>query len=306
MRKALAVFVCVFALTAWMAAQDKDKDRDKDKSQAVRITNGPVIESVSSNSVTVAWSTNTGGSSVVQYGTDPNNLSKTEQEPYHEGHGTHRVKISGLQPGTTYYYKIVSGHGQGTGTEAESQVSQFTTSGPGGAGQAAQSQAPSQGQASQPTMGQIMSGQAAGQSPSGTKVPLYRAVNASGGHLFTHEYSEIRNATQNLGYKQEGITGYIMANQQANTSPLYRLLGPNGDHFYTANQNERNQALSQGYKDEGVAGYVANSQLPGTEPLYRMVNQKGEHFYTTNPSEHQQDMQQGWRDEGIAGYVWQS
>ncbi len=288
MRKTLALIVSLFALATWVYAQGN---------QAERITNGPVVEAVTSNSATVAWSTNTGGSSVVKYGTDPNNLNQTAEEPYHEGHGTHRVKISGLKPGTTYYYKVTSAHGQGTGTQAESQVSQFTTSGQGQGG--------SQGQAS---MGAQTAGQSqAGQAASGTKVPLYRAYNPStGAHLFSHEASEIQSAV-GQGWKQEGIAGYIMNNQQAGTEPLYRLSNSRGDHFYTSNASEKAQAQSQGYNDEGVAGYVASSQQPGTQPLYRLMNPTtGEHFYTANPSERQQDLSKGWRDEGIVGYIWTS
>ncbi len=294
-RKSLAVLVCVFALSAWVLAQDKDKD--KDKSQAVRITNGPVVESVSSNSASIAWSTNTGGSSIVKYGTSPTALNQQEQEPYHEGHGTHRVKINNLQPGTTYYYQVISGHGQGTGTEATSQIGQFTTSGQGGGAAAAQGQA-----------GAAIAAQGPGQAASsGTQVPLYRAYNPqNGSHLFSDNAQEIQNATKNLGFREEGVAGHIMKNQQSGTVPLYRLRGPNGDHFYTANAAEVQQAQAQShYTNEGVAGYVASSQQPGTQPLYRLSNpNNGQHTYTTDANEHQQLLSQGWRDEGVVGYIW--
>lgn len=275
MRKTFAIGVCVIALALWVAAQASGN-------QAERITNGPVVEAVTPTSATIAWSTNTGGSSVVKYGTDPNSLNQTAQEPYVHGGGTHRVELKGLKPGTTYNYQVISAHGQGTGTQAMSPMGQFTTSGTG-------------------------KGQTAGES-SGTKVPLYRAYNAStGSHLFTHNASEERNAVSNLGYRSEGIAGYIMNKQAPGAQPLYRMVGPNGDHFYTSNENEKNQAAAQGYRDEGIAGYIASSPQPDTVPLYRLVNPKtGEHFYTTNPSEHQQDLSQGWRDEGIVGYVWSS
>lgn len=294
MRKSLALLVCVLALSAWVLAQDKDKD--KDKSQAVRITNGPVVESVSSTSATIAWSTNTGGSSVVKYGTDPNSLNQQEQEPYHEGHGTHRVKLNNLQAGKTYYYQVISGHGQGTGTQATSQIGQFQTSGSGGQAAAAP------GQAGAATAAQDI-GQGAS---SGTQVPLYRAYNPqSGAHLFTHNQQEVQNAVQKLGYRQEGTAGHIMKNQQSGTVPLYRLLGPNGDHLYTSNAAEVQQAQAQRYSNEGVAGYVAQSQQPGTQPLYRLANpNNGQHTYATDANERQQLISQGWRDEGVVGYVW--
>ena len=98
---------------------------------AERITHGPDVESVGNSSATVAWSTDTGGSSVVRYGTDRNRLSQMAESPYADsknGEGiTHRVKIEHLRPGTTYYYTVDSGQGEGTGTEARSRVEEFTT-----------------------------------------------------------------------------------------------------------------------------------------------------------------------------------
>lgn len=100
-------------------------------SQALNITNGPRIESIGKDTAQIAWTTNTGGSSVIHYGTDPNNLNQTAQEAYQSGQSgqnvVHRVTVKGLQPHTTYYFRVDSGQGQGTGTEAQSQVTSFTT-----------------------------------------------------------------------------------------------------------------------------------------------------------------------------------
>ncbi len=103
----------------------------QEKAQPERITHGPVVESTGSSWAMVAWSTDTGGSSIVRYGIDKSRLSETAEAPYAEsknGAGqTHRVKIDNLKPGTTYYFMVDSGQGQGTGTEAKSGVEQFTT-----------------------------------------------------------------------------------------------------------------------------------------------------------------------------------
>lgn len=90
------------------------------------------------------------------------------------------------------------------------------------------------------------------------------------------------------------------------TVALYRLF--NGtDHFYTADSNERNVAISTyGYRDEGIACYVSQSPTPGTVALYRLANSK-EHFYTADPNERNAAISTyGYRDEGIACYVSQS
>lgn len=273
MKRTLTLGLLVFALSCWVTAAAAQ--------QPVSITNPPVVESASANSAEIAWSTNTGGSSVVKYGTDPNNLSQTAMSPYKTGEGTHRVEIKGLQPNTTYYFQVVSGQGQGTGTQAMSQIQQFRTT----------------GGASAETSG----------ATSGDKVPLYRAYSpGTGSHLFTTNYQEYRTAVTGT-YKDEGIAGYVLKNQAPGTEPLYRMTNASHDHFYTNNANERAQAISSGYRDEGIAGYIATTQQPGTVPLYRLVNPKsGDHFYTANPAEHQTNLQQGWSAEGIVGYIWQS
>ncbi len=122
---ALLAFTLLMLLPVMAAAQ----------AQPLSITNGPVIEYVGPRTAEIAWTTSTGGSSVVRYGTNPNALSQTAQEPYTLGHGTqhatHRVKIENLQPGTTYYFMVDSAQGQGSGTEAKSPVQSFTTKGEG-------------------------------------------------------------------------------------------------------------------------------------------------------------------------------
>src|SRR5205823_1496974 len=105
------------------------------------ITDGPRVEYVGHDKAEIAWTTSTGGSSVIRYGTNPNSLNQTAESPYSNSnaspagqHAVHRVTIKNLQPNTTYYFMVDSGQGQGTGTEAKSSIGQFTTK-PEGAGQ---------------------------------------------------------------------------------------------------------------------------------------------------------------------------
>jgi phosphodiesterase/alkaline phosphatase D-like protein len=112
----------VLAFTVWVAAlgwaqQDKN----------VQITNGPVVENVTGTTAQVAWSTNVNASTVLKYGTDRNNLTQTAETPW--GGLTHRATLNNLQPNTTYYFEVQSAQGQGTGTGALSQISEFKTSG---------------------------------------------------------------------------------------------------------------------------------------------------------------------------------
>jgi phosphodiesterase/alkaline phosphatase D-like protein len=129
--KMFGLFVAL-ALALPLAAQKPEPESAQaQKSQAERITNGPVVEGVGDTWAVIAWTTNTGGSTVVKYGTDQNNLSETAQAPYADNEKTvaqnHRVRLNNLKPNTTYFFAVVSGQGEGTGTEAKSPVGQFKT-----------------------------------------------------------------------------------------------------------------------------------------------------------------------------------
>ncbi|HEY3769895.1 MAG TPA: fibronectin type III domain-containing protein [Candidatus Angelobacter sp.] len=94
-------------------------------SQAVQITNGPVVEHVTDTTAEIAWSTNVNSGTALHYGTDATHLDLSVGMPW--GGFTHRVSIKNLKPNTTYYFKAESGQGQGTGTQAETAQASFQT-----------------------------------------------------------------------------------------------------------------------------------------------------------------------------------
>src|SRR5262245_49387103 len=96
-----------------------------DPKAPVKITNGPVIESVFDDHAVIAWSTNAQASTTLKYGKDQNNLSEQVGAPY--GETPHRVTVKNLQPNTTYYFKVFSRDAKGTGTDIESPMYSFTT-----------------------------------------------------------------------------------------------------------------------------------------------------------------------------------
>jgi len=120
----LASLVAIFTLP--LMAQERER------AEPEKIINGPRIEQVTHDGATIAWTTNTGGSSVIRYGTNPEHLDRTAESPYADNdrdprYQTHRVELKNLRPNTTYYYRVVSGQGEGTGTEAQSRVEEFRT-----------------------------------------------------------------------------------------------------------------------------------------------------------------------------------
>ncbi len=87
--------------------------------------------------------------------------------------------------------------------------------------------------------------------------------------------------------------------------PLYRLFG-NGDHFYTTNKAEADQAAAGVYHfegDKGVACYVYGSAAPGTQPLWRLFKDD-DHFYTCDPNERETAQAGGYHLEGVVGYIY--
>src|ERR1700748_1430375 len=71
------------------------------KPAAERIIGQPKVEGVGDSWAVIAWTTNTGGSTVVRYGTDQNNLSQMAESPYSDNEKTmaqnHRVHLKNLK-----------------------------------------------------------------------------------------------------------------------------------------------------------------------------------------------------------------
>jgi phosphodiesterase/alkaline phosphatase D-like protein len=110
------------------------------KAQHVEIIKGPALETSHDDVAIVRWTTtNPGGDddhySVIHYGTDPNDLSQTAKNHIrlNQSHAetVFRVRMDGLKPDTTYYYKVTSMGYDGVSDGVESSVHQFTTASPG-------------------------------------------------------------------------------------------------------------------------------------------------------------------------------
>ena len=106
------------------------------KAASVKITQGPEIEQANSYLTVVRWTTNNPGGSpehygVVHYGTNPKDLSQTAKSPvrlnFSQSETVFRVRIQGLQAGTTYYYKVDSMEANGKGDGVTSEVKTFKT-----------------------------------------------------------------------------------------------------------------------------------------------------------------------------------
>jgi len=106
------------------------------KVASVRITRGPEIERAEANFAMVRWDSNNPGGSpvhlgIVRYGTDPENLRQTASSPIRlnpgHSHTAFRVRLDGLQPRTTYYYRVDSMEANGKADGVKCTLRHFTT-----------------------------------------------------------------------------------------------------------------------------------------------------------------------------------
>src|SRR3954466_13489532 len=138
MRKKLALFAMLAALSSWSfartmntATQDKDdknkntttanKDNDADdKNGDIDVVSGPSIDPANDHAV-IRWRTDKVSASSIKYGTSQNNMS--QEQKISGGSRDHNVTLTGLQPGTKYYFEILSRNGQ------VRKTGEFTTQG---------------------------------------------------------------------------------------------------------------------------------------------------------------------------------
>ncbi|MFL6299527.1 MAG: fibronectin type III domain-containing protein [Terriglobales bacterium] len=139
MRKKLALFAMFAALSSWSFArtlsttpQDKDDKNKKstasaqndhdadDKNGDIDVVSGPDVQPANDHAV-IRWRTDKVSASSVKYGTSQNNMS--QEQKISGGSRDHNVTLTGLQPGTKYYFEILSRNGQ------VRKTGEFTTQG---------------------------------------------------------------------------------------------------------------------------------------------------------------------------------
>src|SRR3954471_11898972 len=123
MKRTILILAALLALAPWTLAQSNNTQAgtQNNTGDSVRVTSGPNVVSTTENSATIRWKTDDLASTNVKYGTDPNNMGQTQK--HSGGARDHNVELTGLQPGTTYYFAIMTNDGD------VRQQGQFTTKG---------------------------------------------------------------------------------------------------------------------------------------------------------------------------------
>jgi len=85
------------------------------------------------------------------------------------------------------------------------------------------------------------------------------------------------------------------------SNPMYRLYNPNsGEHFYTADEGEKDYLSEIGWNYEGIGW---NAPVSSNSPVYRLYNPySSDHHYTMDEGERDYLSQTGWNYEGIGWY----
>ena len=106
-RKLPIVMFVVFALLTSTFAQGTNQSQPATTAAAARVSQGPVIQYADEQLAVITWTTDTATEGRVYYGTDAGNLGNVAED---KSVGTrHRVHLSNLQPGTTYYFQVDTG-----------------------------------------------------------------------------------------------------------------------------------------------------------------------------------------------------
>jgi phosphodiesterase/alkaline phosphatase D-like protein len=226
MKKIVAMLAMAVALGLWCTAQTATGSQTQ--TNAVKITNGPVVENVTDTTAQVAWSTNVNAGSLVQYGTDPNNLDQKASMPW--GGLTHRIELKNLKPGTTYYFKAQSDQGQGTGTGAQTAQAQFQTKASGAQASTAPAANPSTSAAPTIVAGPIP------QLVKDTSAQIWWLPSQATGATRLTYGTSTANLSQNASVTQEsnGASGELaqLSNLQPDTTYYYNVLGPSGNVLF--------------------------------------------------------------------------
>jgi len=136
MKKILVVLIVALTACAFFSPVHAQLTPAAPKAARVQISEGPAAELVRNNWAIITWTSNNPGGSpehfaVVRYGKSPTELSQTAKShirlnPGHS-HTVFRVRVTGLEPYTTYYYSVDSEEPNGTSNGVKSPVKTFST-----------------------------------------------------------------------------------------------------------------------------------------------------------------------------------
>jgi len=132
-------YIAAIAFVCWLPSRSSLAEQrplpPAPHSARVVVTAAPTLELAHHGIAILRWTvTNPGGTDshfgIVRYGTDPAHLDRTARSPVQmnrqHSEATFRVRLSGLVPHTTYYYRVSSTESTGRDDGVSTAVQQFT------------------------------------------------------------------------------------------------------------------------------------------------------------------------------------
>lgn len=131
---------------------------------------------------------------------------------------------------------------------------------------------------------------------------------------YVEHHPEALNAAKG---SRAGVLGYYLSTGKAaghvakapssektvrsDVAVMHRLYNPyTGEHFYTADTNERDTIVGKGWRYEGVGWYAPKTS---STPVYRLYNKyAGDHHYTVSKTERDHLVKVGWTYESVGWY----
>ena len=95
----LACIIVISIIIVYAFNQDFNKSLNSQK-KPIAIIKGPYLQNVTQNSITIMWETNETTPSLIEYGSNPEQITSSNNVKIHE------VTIAGLAPSTPYNYRV--------------------------------------------------------------------------------------------------------------------------------------------------------------------------------------------------------
>jgi phosphodiesterase/alkaline phosphatase D-like protein len=118
MKKAIPILIALLVLAPWILAQTTNTQNNTHDN--VRMMGGPNV-ATTDDTATITWKTDDQAATIVRFGTNANNLNQVEKQS--GGARDHKIVLTGLMPGTTYSFAIMTNDGD------VREKGQFTTKG---------------------------------------------------------------------------------------------------------------------------------------------------------------------------------
>ena len=109
MLKRMLASILLLAVALWCAPAAAAQTNNKVETN-VSLLAGPIPQRVQDTTARIWWQTDRPSSTILMYGTDPNNLSEKKQAAW--GQESHVIELTGLQPAATYYFQVVTSDGR--------------------------------------------------------------------------------------------------------------------------------------------------------------------------------------------------